>query len=61
MAHEYTMEWIYHFTCSECMNWWSYPTMELRLAIMHKRITCPHCSFTDRAQPKVDDFQDRPA
>ena len=24
--HEYTWEFIYHFICGECRNWWSYAT-----------------------------------
>lgn len=25
-SHEYTLEFIYHFVCGECKNWWSYAT-----------------------------------
>ena len=60
MTHEYTIERIYHFTCSECKNWWSYPTMEIRLPVMQKSFACPHCGFKDVAGSKSDQFRDRP-
>ena len=63
-THEYSMEWIYHFTCSECKNWWSWATMEVRGGIMGKRFYCPHCGVRDTAQrtPKTPtSFSDRPA
>jgi RNase P subunit RPR2 len=61
MTHDYTMEWIYHFTCSKCQNWWSYATTEVRLPVMHKRLTCPHCGFKDQVHPKPNQFRDKPA
>ena len=43
MDHEYTIEKIYHFNCSECKNWWSYASDKN----LHKRtMTCPHCGTT---------------
>ena len=48
MSHTYTSERIYHFTCSECSNWWSYASEDkLRM----KEMTCPHCGHYSTIQP----------
>ena len=54
--HEYTVKRVYHFTCGECQQPWSYPSdhvvtsrkqyrfwpyKDLRLHEM----TCPHCGI----------------
>lgn len=57
MTHEYSMEWLYHFNCSECKNWWSYPTTEIRTPVMQQNFYCPHCGHKDTAAPKQN--QDR--
>jgi len=36
----YTTETIYHYTCEECNNWWSYATVD---GYMPDVLTCPHC------------------
>ena len=49
MDHEYTIEKIYHFNCSECKNWWSYASDKE----LHKRtMTCPHCGIYKAIRPK---------
>ena len=49
MDHEYTIEKIYHFNCSECKNWWSYASdKELHTQTM----TCPHCGVYESIRPK---------
>ncbi len=48
MAHIYTIEKIYNFTCSRCKNWWSYATSEYRLPLyMEQNMYCPHCGHRD--------------
>jgi len=49
MSHTYTSERIYHFTCSECSNWWSYASEDkLRM----KEMTCPHCGEAKSIESK---------
>ena len=49
MNHEYTIEIIYHITCSRCKGWWSHahtPTMnddEFQVEGPKKLMFCPHC------------------
>ena len=44
---EYTIEILYHFTCSTCQHWWSYamtPTNnKMSLNIEDRIINCMHC------------------
>ena len=48
MAHLYTVEKIYHFTCSDCKNWWSYASSHDGLPLyMQQNFTCPHCGHRD--------------
>ena len=48
MAHIYTVEKIYNFTCSKCKNWWSYASGEYALPLyIQQNFTCPHCSHKD--------------
>ena len=39
-------ETIWHFTCIDCKNWWSYSTMENWRPI--KPMFCPHCGEKQR-------------
>jgi predicted RNA-binding Zn-ribbon protein involved in translation (DUF1610 family) len=39
--HTATAEIIWHFSCGNCGNWWSYATMET--GWRPQRMTCPHC------------------
>ena len=42
--HEYTVEQLYHFTCGECKNWWSYASTEYNGEIPRGiEMNCPHC------------------
>ena len=54
MSHEYTVERLYHFTCGECQQWWSYASDHAVSSRKHHRywphkdvslheMTCPHC------------------
>ena len=48
MAHLYTVEKIYHFTCSGCKNWWSYASSHDGLPLyIQQNFTCPHCGHRD--------------
>ena len=51
MAHIYTVEKIYNFTCSRCTNWWSYAHVQrrhdLKLPEVLRRLFCPHCGHED--------------
>jgi len=38
--HTWTDEKIYHFTCGECKNWWSYAG---HFRNWKSVMTCPHC------------------
>ena len=40
----YTTETIYHYTCEECKNWWSYATID---AYDPEFMICPHCGHED--------------
>ena len=53
--HLYTWERIYHFSCGNCKNWWSYATEEEREIQIYNRksrkMTCPHCGHYTKIQP----------
>ena len=54
MSHRFDIEWIYHFTCSSCKNWWSYASGEVGLPLyMQQNLTCPHCGLKDSVVRKV--------
>lgn len=51
MAHKYSIETLFHFTCSSCKNWWSYASEEHHAP---SHMFCPHCGqndSTDDADP----------
>ena len=37
-------EIIWHLTCQNCSNWFTYATMEEKLCIERMNFFCPHCS-----------------
>jgi hypothetical protein len=47
--HMYTCETLYHFTCSECLNWWSYAGH-----YFGKEMVCPHCGLKNKTKLKDD-------
>ena len=48
MAHLYTVEKIYNFTCSRCQNWWSYASGHKGLPLyIQQNFACPHCGWRD--------------
>ena len=57
MAHKYTVESIYHITCSACQNWWSYAhparKYDLKLPNALAVMYCPHCGFKDYVDEKM--------
>ena len=58
MAHEYSIELLYHFICDDCKNWWSYaltPThLDQPLKLPEDDIVyCYHCGH--KATMKVKD------
>ena len=44
-------ETIWHFTCSDCDNWWSYATVESWRP--KKDMWCPHCGEPHSTQSTV--------
>ena len=58
MAHEYSIELLYHFICGNCKNWWSYALTPTRLEQSLKLpeddiVFCCHCGH--KATMKVKD------
>ena len=58
MSHEYTVEALYHFTCSRCQMWWSWastPTImkHYPLPLPEDELAfCPHCGKKDEIKIK---------
>ena len=52
--HLYTWERIYHFSCGNCKNWWSYATSEDSYDWKSRRMTCPHCGYHSTFRPNPD-------
>ena len=52
--HHYTWERIYHFSCGNCKNWWSYATTEDSYKWKSRKMTCPHCGQYSTIQPNPD-------
>ena len=52
--HLYTWERIYHFTCGNCKNWWSYATTEDSYDWKSRRMTCPHCNHHSTIRPNPE-------
>ena len=52
--HHYTWERIYHFSCGNCKNWWSYATTEDSYKWKSRKMTCPHCGHYTNIQPNPD-------
>ena len=50
---EYTFELLYHFTCLQCKNWWSYSitpsSNKVGLNIDDCAINCMHCGTEGKA------------
>ena len=53
-AHFYTWERIYHFSCGNCRNWWSYATTEDSYKWKSRKMTCPHCNYHSTIRPNPD-------
>ena len=49
--HFYTWERIYHFSCGNCRNWWSYATTEDSYKWKSRKMSCPHCGHFSTIQP----------
>ena len=52
--HLYTWERIYHFSCGNCKNWWSYAITEDSYKWKSRKMTCPHCGHYSNIQPNPD-------
>jgi len=52
--HIYTWERIYHFSCGNCKNWWSYATIEDSYKWKSRKMTCPHCGHYSTIQPNYN-------
>ena len=54
--HEYTIECIFHFTCGECKNWWSYAREDKQLPSGKRTWKvyqyCPHCGQKSNLKKK---------
>ena len=50
---EYTFELLYHFTCLQCKNWWSYSitpsSNKVSMNIDDRAINCMHCGTEGKA------------
>tara|TARA_B100001750_G_scaffold26415_1_gene17483 strand:+ start:489 stop:710 length:222 start_codon:yes stop_codon:yes gene_type:complete len=50
---EYTFELLYHFTCKQCKNWWSYSitpsSNKVSFNIDDRPIHCMHCGTKGKA------------
>jgi len=50
----YNKEFLYHFSCEKCENWWSYPaTDSLDKFTKSKNWYCPHCGH-EHNPPHID-------
>ena len=54
----YNKEFLYHFTCEKCLNWWSYPATT-KIKLEKKTWICPHCSHEHK--PPHINKADKPA
>ena len=52
--HLYTWERIYHFSCGNCKNWWSYATSEDSYNWKSRKMTCPHCGQYSIIRPNPE-------
>ena len=57
MNHKFTTETLFHFTCSECKNWWSIALTHVPETAYYPegRAYCPHCgrdSITEKIKVK---------
>ena len=52
--HLYTWERIYHFSCGNCKNWWSYATSEDSYNWKSRKMTCPHCNHHSTIRPNPE-------
>jgi DNA-directed RNA polymerase subunit RPC12/RpoP len=59
MKHEYTVEVLYHFTCSRCQQWWSWASTprtnltNVPLSLPENEfVFCPHCGFKNTLKIK---------
>jgi hypothetical protein len=57
MTHKYTIETIFHFSCSECKNWWSVAIVHISGMAYYPegKAFCPHCgkeSITEKINMK---------
>ena len=51
-SHEYTWETLFHFSCGECSNWWSYAGILENNELRALTMTCPHCGYKTKIELK---------
>jgi len=54
-SHKYTFERLYHFTCGECLSWWSYASLDNGTIPIGYEMNCPHCGYKSYLEPKEED------
>ncbi|MDP7366229.1 MAG: hypothetical protein QGH83_03050 [Candidatus Pacebacteria bacterium] len=52
--HLYSWERIYHFSCGNCKDWWSYATTEDSYKWKSRKMTCPHCGNYTNIKPNPE-------
>ena len=50
-VHEYTIEYLYHFNCVQCKNWWSFASTTNGISPT-TRLHCPLCGHHDFVKQK---------
>ena len=50
-------EIIWHLTCQQCNNWFTYATMEDKLCIDRYQFHCPHCGSKGNVEKTVDNVK----
>jgi DNA-directed RNA polymerase subunit RPC12/RpoP len=57
VTHLYTKETLYHYTCGQCGNWWSYAATphpyDLKDPHYLSELTCPHCGHHAHTEKKA--------
>ena len=59
MNHKFTTETIFHFTCSECKNWWSVALAHVAGSAYYPegRAYCPHCGKESITEKLVENYR----
>ena len=63
MTHKYTTERIFHYTCGECRQPWSYASVDDCNFHFTYEMNCPHCGYQTTMEPKnelIEEFKRLP-